>query len=208
MPASGVDHFALPEKGGLRRDPSSITSHRMPGAGDEALLQAAVSMDVEAQSKNDQILVTVTITNDQTGHHVPTDSPLRNLLLLVQVTDSAGVPLAQVSGPTVPEWGGVGDPEAGYYAGLPGTGYAKILKELWTNVSPSGAYWNQTVIVSDNRIPAMGSEKTTYVFEDSAGGTVAISVRLLFRRVFITLADQKSWERADIVMEELVIQRP
>ena len=113
-----------------------------------------------------------------------------------------------MGGATVPEWGGVGDPGAGYYAGLPGTGYAKILKELWTNVSPSGAYWNQTVVVSDNRLPAMGSDKTRYAFEDSAGGTLDISVRLLFRRVFITLADQKSWDIADIVMEETIVQLP
>ena len=36
------------------------------------------------------LTVTVTIINDQTGHHVPTDSPLRQKNLLVNVTDSEG----------------------------------------------------------------------------------------------------------------------
>jgi hypothetical protein len=208
MPARGIDYFARLDQGGLVRDPNAITSHLMPGAADEGLLQSAVRMDVDAQRLNGQAIVTVTITNDQTGHHVPTDSPLRHLLLLVQATDIEGTTLDQLSGPTIPEWGGVGDPGTGYYAGLPGTGYAKILKELWTEVSPTGAYWNQTAVVSDNRIPAMGSDETIYVFDNPVGGAVNLSVRLLFRRAFITLADQKSWELTDIVMEEAVIQIP
>ena len=89
------------------------------------------------------------------------------MILLVQVSDSDGEMLKQIDGPVVPEWGGVGDPDAGYYAGLPGTAYAKILMEVWTQVTPTGAYWNPTRVVSDNRIPAMESDTTRYVFEAS-----------------------------------------
>ena len=77
-------------------------------------------MTTTARLEGDQIIVTVSITNDQTGHHVPTDSPLRHLILLVQATDGQGQALPQLDGPTVPEWGGVGDPAQGYYAGLRG----------------------------------------------------------------------------------------
>jgi mono/diheme cytochrome c family protein len=208
MPARGINHFARLDQGGLVRNPQAIRSHLMPGAANEALLQSAVSMVVKAQRIDDKVLVTVTITNDQTGHHVPTDSPLRHLLLLVQATDNEGAPMVQVSGPTIPAWGGVGDPGAGYYAGLPGTGYAKILKELWTEVSPTGAYWNHTAVVSDNRIPALGSDKSRYVFEGASGGEVNIYVRLLFRRAFITLADQKRWDVDDLLMEEAALHIP
>jgi len=38
MPPLGVTHFALPEAGGQERDPSTIYSHRLPGASDEELL--------------------------------------------------------------------------------------------------------------------------------------------------------------------------
>ncbi len=200
MPSGDATHFALAEKGGLERDPATIFSHRMPGASDEKLLQNAVTMEVSTEREGDQLVVTVTITNNLTGHHVPTDSPLRHLILLVQATDSDGNLLHQDDGPTVPTWGGEGDPAAGYYAGLPGTAYAKILEDVWTGISPTGAYWNPTRVVSDNRIPAMGSDTTVYTFampEDEA----SVEVELLFRRAFIELADWKGWEMADILME-------
>jgi hypothetical protein len=94
----------------------------------------------------------------------------------------------------------VGDPDRGYVAGLPGTAYAKILKELWTGVSPTGAYWNHTRIVSDNRIAAMESDETTYVFEPPTVGEATVDVRLLYRRAFIELRDLKGWKGEDIEM--------
>lgn len=191
-----------PHKGGVERDPMTIHAHTQPGAMDEELLQDAVALDASAALQDEQIVITVTITNDNTGHHVPTDSPLRHLILLVQATDASGDPLPLLDGPTVPEWGGVGDPAEGYYAGLPGTAYAKILEEVWTEVSPSGAYWNPTRVVSDNRIPALGSDTTDYAFTAPDRGEVAVEVILLFRRAFIELMDQKGWEMPDIVMSQ------
>jgi hypothetical protein len=167
MSPIGVAHFAIPEAGGQERDPSTIFSHRMPGAAEEELLQNAVSMNVDARREDENIVVEVTITNDLTGHHVPTDSPLRQMILLVQVKDADGNLLKQIDGPVVPEWGGVGNLVEGYYAGLPGTAYAKVLMEVWTEVAPTGAYWNPTRVVSDNRIPALGSDLTGYTFETS-----------------------------------------
>ncbi len=211
MPPLDATHFTLPEAGGLERDPSKIFSHRMPGASDETLLQNAVTMTAGAYREDDKITVEVEITNDQTGHHAPTDSPLRQLILLVTVTDSEGNPLSQVDGPTVPDWGGIGDPQAGYYAQMPGTAYAKILMELWTEVTPTGAYWNPTRVLSDNRIPAMGSDTTAYVFETSEvskTSEVYVVVKLIFRRAFIELMDQKGWDVPDIVMESQSIQLP
>ncbi len=112
----------------------------MPGAADEELLQNALTMNVDARREDDQIIVEVELINDQTGHHIPTDSPLRHMILLVQVTDEKGNMLEEIEGPTVPEWGGVGEYADGYFAGSPGTAYAKILMELWTEISPSSAY--------------------------------------------------------------------
>jgi hypothetical protein len=102
----------------------------------------------------------------------------------------------------VPEWGGLGDPNDGYYAGLPGKGFAKILQELWTEIIPSGAYWNPTRIVSDNRIAAFATDKSTYKFIPPTEGNIRVKVTLLFRRAFIDLIDQKSWDVSDIVMEQ------
>jgi hypothetical protein len=217
MPPLGNTHFALPQAGGLDRDPATIFSHRMPGAADEALLQNAVSMAVDAGFQDERLVVTVTLTNDKTGHHVPTDSPLRQMILLVNATDPKGNSLLQVDGPVVPDWGGVGVPQDepaqrianGYFAGVTGTAFAKILMELWTEISPSGAYWNPTRILSDNRIPAMASNTTTYTFEIPEGlppSEILVDVKLLYRRAFIDLMDQKGWEVPDILMEETQVE--
>jgi hypothetical protein len=205
MPVAGYDYFVFPEKGGLRRDPSRIFSHLMPGAMNEELLQNSVTMTTTARLEGVQMIVEVSLINDKTGHHVPTDSPLRHLILLVQATDGQGNALPLLDGPTVPEWGGVGDATEGYYAGLPGKGFAKILEELWTEVSPSGAYWNPTRVLSDNRLAALARDTSTYAFTAPVEGEVTVEVTLLFRRAFKELMDQKGWDTPDMVMERKVI---
>jgi hypothetical protein len=204
-----------PDKGGVERDPLTIPAHTFPGASSTDLLQNALTMSVEARYVGNQIMVDVTLVNDQTGHHVPTDSPLRQMILLVSAADRQGTlpgtpqALPLKDGPTIPDYGGIGDPDDGYYAGLPGKIYAKILRELWTGVAPTGAYWNMTRIASDNRIPAFGSDTSRYVFQaPEASEAVEVSVTLLFRRAFIDLMDQKGWDVPDIVMETQVIIIP
>jgi hypothetical protein len=128
------------------------------------------------------------------------------MILLVEAQDEHGNTLSQVEGETVPEWGGVGDSQKGYYAGLPGKGFAKLLAELWTDVSPTGAYWNQTRLVSDNRLAAFATDSSRYVFTDVPSGSLKISVRLIYRRAYRLLADQKGWQIPDILMEAAEIE--
>lgn len=208
MPPLGVTHFALPEQGGVERDPGTIFSHRMPGASDEDLLQNAVTLAVDARRNGGKVIVDVSITNDQTGHHVPTDSPLRQLILLVQAKGPGSEALELLDGSIVPEWGGVGNPDAGYYAGLPGKGYAKILMEMWTEITPTGAYWNPTRVVNDNRLAAFETDTSAYIFATPKKGNVSITVTLLFRRAFIELMNQKRWDAPDIVMEKETLSFP
>jgi hypothetical protein len=202
MKPDGVTTNFAPNRAGQERDPTEIFTHAFPGAADETLLQNAVTMAVEARRNGDQIIVNVTLVNDQTGHHIPTDSPLRQMILLVRATDAQGRVLTLLEGPTVPEWGGVGDPEDGYYAGLPGKIFAKFLMELWTEIAPTGAYWNPTRIVSDNRLAVFETATSSYVFAMPAGGKATVRVSLLFRRAFKELAVQKGWEVDDILMAE------
>lgn len=202
MPAGKNDHFARLDKGASIRDSQTIFSHLMPGASDVELLQNAVTMTVDAKIENERLVVEVDITNDKTGHHVPTDSPLRQMILLVDATDENGQALSLLEGETIPAWGGVGDPSLGYYAGLPGKGYAKILMEMWTEIEPTGSYWNPTQIVSDNRIAAFESDVSTYVFAAPDNGEARLKITLLFRRAFKELMDQKGWDVPDITMEE------
>ena len=205
MPVGLADHFALAEAGGLVRDPQTIPSHKILGATDEAFMQEAVTMTVSAELSGDQVGVQVEIINDNTGHHIPTDSPLRHLILVVEAFDAYGQRLAQVSGPMVAEYGGIGDPEDGYYAGLPGVVYARILEDLWTEISPSGSYWNPTRVVSDNRIAAMETASSQYSFSAPPEGAVEVRVRLIYRRAYIQIMDWKGWDLPDVLIAEEVI---
>ena len=196
-----------PGMGGVERDPLVIHAHTFPGASSLELLENSVSMTVTTQVQAETLGIQVEIINDRTGHHVPTDSPLRQLILLVGARNSQSEILTLLDGPTIPDWGGIGEPAQGYYAGLPGTVYAKILEETWTGISPSGAYWNPTRLVSDTRIPAFGGATSTYTFAlPQEGGSISVDVRLLYRRAFIQLMDQKSWDIDDILMERQILQ--
>jgi hypothetical protein len=206
MPATGNLYFARPDRGGRRRAGTPLPSHRMPGAADEKLLQNAVSMELSVERDDGSIIANVAITNDQTGHHVPTDSPLRHLILLVCARDSDGRSLDLVEGSVVPEWGGVGEPSAGYYSGLPGKAFAKILMEKWTKVVPTGAYWNHTSLISDNRIAAFGADTSSYRFSVGNHETVRVSAELIFRRAFKKLMDQKGWSDPDVIMETASVE--
>jgi hypothetical protein len=202
MPPSGAAYIAQPDKGAVERNPETIFSHLMPGGSNANLLQKAVTMNVSAWRAGDKVAVTVTIVNDKTGHDVPSDSPLRQMILLVQARAPDGTELTQIDGPAIPDYGGIGDPAKGYYAGQAGKIYAKILMELWTEVTPTAAYWNPTRVVSDNRIPTFGSDSATYTFNAPVQGDASIQVRLLYRRAFIQLMDWKSWAVPDIVMDQ------
>ena len=196
MAPTGVNYFVFPEKGGLIRDSDLIASHLQPGASDEELLQNTVTMTVSARQAANWIWATVTITNTDAGHHVPTDFPGRHMILAVMATDGQGQALPQQSGPTVPDWGGA-------QAGRPGKAFAKVLRDVETGESPVVSYWKQALIVSDNRIPAMDSDTSVYTFAAPVtGGPVTVTAELRFRRAFQAVMDAKGWETPDIVMEE------
>jgi len=177
----------------------------MPGAMDIELLQNTVSMDVQAVRERGEVQIQVRLTNDNAGHDVPSDFPLRQMILLVQVLDEDGEPLEMKEGECIPEYGGVGNPKDGYYADLPGKIYMKVLQELWTQIYPSGAYWNPTLILSDNRLTAFETDTSTFIFADEAAGRVTVDVRVIYRRATKELMDQKGWDAEDILMESALI---
>jgi hypothetical protein len=196
MPPSGDRLFAKPEEGGLEHPAETIPSHFQLGAMDNDLLRNTVSMDVSAQQDSDQIEVTVTITNTEAGHHVPTDYPGRNMILIISAVDEQGNVLAQENGPVVASWGGA-------EAGMPGKAFAKILRDVATGESPVVNYWNQTLIESDNRIPALDSDTSSYRFRLSPKSSeVTIEAVLFLRRAFQDVMNAKGWTVPDMIMEE------
>jgi hypothetical protein len=208
-PNAVMTNFA-PGRGGVERDPVIVPTHDFPGAMDQALLQNALTMAVSASHQDGQVGVGVTVTNDKTGHHVPTGSPLRHLILLVEAYGADGNFLSQLDGPVLPEWCGVGETAHGCYAGLPGKVYAKVLQEWWTEVAPTGAYWSKTRLLSDNRIAAFAADTSLFTFNAANYEEVTVNVKLLYRRAFVSLMKQKGWDDPDIVMgqESLTVRQP
>jgi hypothetical protein len=69
------------------------------------------------------------------------------------------------------------------------------------------SYWKQALIVSDNRIPALGSDTSVYTFAAPVGGgPLTISAQLRLRRAFQAVMDARGWSDPDIVMEQEQIE--
>ena len=197
-----------------RRDADNLAPHpfynhnMMIGEDERSLIKDAVTLEVGAKynEKKDRIIVNVTLRNDKVGHKVPTDSPLRHLIVLVKVSDNAGMPLPQIAGDTVPDWVGTGDPGIGYYGGLPGTGFGYVLMDKTDNSVPAISYWNPTKIILDTRISPFDEEKSNHEFAAPDSGNAIVTVEVLYRYAFKDLMVRKGWygsQIADIVISEM-----
>jgi hypothetical protein len=190
MPSYGATYVC--EVGGPARDPETIRHHRIEGTT-SLYLENAVTMTIGGTVAADTLEVEVSITNDATGHHVPTGVTIRNMILLVEAwREEDGLPLVFTGAEVVHDLGGVGDPAEGYFAGLPGRLFAKV------NHGPNGLgpvfFTDATGILFDNRIPALATDVSRYPFlVPPGGGTLSARARLVYRRSFRALVDAKGW---------------
>ncbi len=201
MPVSDSKWFVFPDKGGLTRDYAELHNHTMPGATDQNLLQNTVTMTTDAKRAGGQIQVKVSITNDQAGHDVPTDVPIRSVILVVEALDANGNALALANGSINPAF-------SGNYGGLPGKTFAKVLRDELTGETPTAAFWRPVTIAVDNRIKAMATDTSNYMFTAADAQAVTINVKLVYRRAFYKLMQEKGWNDPDIVMENSTVQLP
>jgi hypothetical protein len=199
MPVLNTKISVFPDKGGLQRDYVSLHNHYMAGASDTQLLQNSVTMKTTAARAGGQLQVNVSITNDQVGHDVPTDMPSRQMILVIEAKDGDGKLLTLTKGPLNPA-------HAGNFGGQPGKTFMKVLKDEWTGEAPTAAYWRPVTLVEDTRLPALATDTTQYTFDLPADQTAQVSVKLVFRRNFQKLMDEKGWTDPDILMEAETIQ--
>ena len=198
-PDGKTARFALEKEGSVLRDPATVASHTFNGIGDAAFMRAAVTMSAATEAGAGNLKLTVTVRNMKAGHSIPTGSPMRNMVLLVNAVDANGKPLEMLQGETVPEWAGMGPEADGNYAGLPGKGYAKVLKSvaqyqadsrsaIFTHLYPA-PFWRPVVLDYDNRIAADGADISRYLFRlpEQGAKPVRVTTRLIYRKTF------KSW---------------
>lgn len=184
---SGADAFDFQN---LNRPLGDIRSHDIRGTTAE-FLDNAVELSLTAVNNDGTVEVEASVFNSSTGHHVPTGVTIRNMILLVEAFHPDGSPLEHTGSQQVHTLGGVGDPEQGYYADLPGKLYAKVNQDA-TGASPT-FFTDATGILFDSRIPANETDATNYTFEATQSGEIQITARLIYRRSWRFLTDAKGW---------------
>ncbi|MGD0003231.1 MAG: carboxypeptidase-like regulatory domain-containing protein [Anaerolineaceae bacterium] len=199
MPVEPNTNFTVfPADGGTNRDYYPFHDHTMTGIEDDNLMKNAVTMKTGASHTGNTLQVQVSITNDKTGHDVPTDEPMRSVMLVVQALDANGKQLAFSQGSALPAW-------TGNFSGQPGKVFAKVLKDDWTGETPTAAYWRPVTIVEDTRLAPFATDSSTYSFNLQAGNPASIKISLVYRRAYQLLEQQKGWTDADILMAESTI---
>jgi hypothetical protein len=202
--------MALAEEGGILRDPATLSSHALMSGDAGEFRRSSVALSVETALAPTSLSVRVSVENARAGHHVPTGSPMRHMLLLVDVADAQNQPLALISGERVPVWGGQGT-AANDYAGRPGKAFAKILRDLveypadrrrgrsFERVVPA-PYWRPTSVVADTRIPAGAVDVSSYAFDlgSNAARPLSVKARLIYRRVFRSWGQLAAIEGNDV----------
>lgn len=201
MPTSDAHYTVFPERGGLTRDYAPMHDHTMGGAAGDLLLQNSVTMKSSAERTGDKLSVRVSLTNDKVGHDIPTDAPIRSMILVVEALDADGKPLALSEGPVNPTY-------SGDLGGLPGKTFAKVLQDKWTGETPTGAFWRPVTVVEDSRLAAMATDTTHYVFNVPTGKVATVNVRLVYRRAFSELSKQKGWNDPDVLMAHQSLSVP
>lgn len=199
MPKADANFMVFPERGGIVRDYFEFHNHKMLGIDNEQFLKDAVTMTSRAGRENNLLNVEVNVRNDKTGHSVPTDSPIRQMILVVEAFDVNGKALALKQGPVNPAW-------AGNYAKTPGKTFSKVLEDKVTGEYPTAAFWRQTNIMEDTRLAALAVDSSNYTFELPAGQTAKVQVRLVYRPAIQALGEQKGWNDSDILMAQETIQ--
>ncbi len=95
---------------GFYREEGEVRDHGFYGPTDtlpdgSRLLDTAASMSLQATVEGDQLIVTASVSNNQTGHGLPTGEPMRSVILVVQGRCDGEV-LPQVEGQAITEVGG------------------------------------------------------------------------------------------------------
>lgn len=174
------------------RPEGQVRSHDIRGTTAE-YLENALTLTLDAEFRDGALHADVTLTNDLTGHHVPTGVTVRNVILLVEAFAN-DARLAQTEGPVLDALAGEGDPAEGYFGGLPGKLYAKRNHGAAGPGTPPVFFSEAVGISADNRLAAGASDHTTYRFAlPSSDAAVEVRARVIYRRAWRALVDAKGW---------------
>jgi hypothetical protein len=200
MRPDGVTRNIAPGHGGVDRDPRTLSTHHFPGSIDESFLRASVDLNLRVNRDGEMVLAETTVRPVGVGHMLPTGSPDRQLILIVEATDAAGQLLDLLAGPSIPPVGGIGSRDAGNYAGLAGKLYAKVLVAAG-DVVPA-PFWRAVDVQSDSRLRPDTPDTTEFRFACASSSTARVRATLVYRRFYKQTIDEKGWPDRDVLLAE------
>jgi Cytochrome c554 and c-prime len=187
---------------GTYRSPENIHPHHFDG-GTQTQLKTALSMEIDGKTTGKKVDIHVYITNTNGGHWVPTGETMRSIMLVLNVVDSKGKPLKMVKGERLPKWTGKGKIEAGNYAGLPGSVFARVLKDDKGHLNVP--FWRATGIASDTRIRPKTTVTLSYEFLlENPEDEPTAKAKLIYRPVIRPWVKSKKWPAKDILITSRV----
>ena len=187
---------------GTYRSPENIHPHQFDG-GTQTQLKTALSMELDGKITGKKVDINVYITNTNGGHWVPTGETMRSVMLVLKVADSNGKPLKMIKGERLPKWTGKGKVEAGNYAGLPGSVFARVLQDDKGHLNVP--FWRATAIASDTRIRPKTTVKLSYEFLlENPEDEPTAEAKLIYRPVIRSWAKSKKWPVEDILITSRV----
>jgi hypothetical protein len=178
-----------PGKGGIERNPKTLSSHHTPGGTLEMLRQ---SLKLQARAGVGGKL-DVEITAERVGHRVPTGFVDRQLVLVVDAVDARGNRVDLAEGPRLPK-------SVGKWAGLPGVLYAKQL--VGEKESMPTPFWLPVLKSEDTRLLPEQIDRREFVFGAAAE---RVTVQLWYRRFWQEVADARGWTDNDVLVAESVL---
>jgi hypothetical protein len=195
MAATGALTNIAPGKGGIQRDPRTLSNHRFFAGNQEEMLRGCLRVSVVLTRTGDGVRAEVEVRADGAGHRVPTGFIDRNIVLVVEGQERGGKALTARDGPVLPE--AAGD----HFVGLPGKLYAKLLKD------PDGRgpipFWRPHSEPEDTRLVAGRPDRTTFAFPAEVS---QVRVRLLHRRFWPAVVQSKGWPDDMITVVDQVVR--
>ncbi|MCG3151315.1 MAG: hypothetical protein GEEBNDBF_00586 [bacterium] len=149
---------AMPGKSALQGDTREVVySHKFQGAHDRAYLYQAATVDMDLNVSGSDLLVDCTVTNVKAGHNFPTDSPLRELILVVRLKGPNGETL----------WQG-----------------KRVYSRVWGDIDGNVTYnnWEAAQVLADTSLRAKEARKESFqVPLPSVDGQMYVTAQLFFR---------------------------
>jgi hypothetical protein len=194
MAPTGKMTNIAPGRGGIERDPQTLASHAMFSPSLDEMLRRCLKVLLEVRQHTGKVQVEVVVVAEDVGHKVPTGFVDRNLVLVVEAFQQ-GRPAPLQQGPVLPSPAGKGT------AGKPGRLFAKQLTD-GAGYSPA-PFWRARTDLHDSRLSPGQPNRSVYQF---AAGVDRIEVRLLYRRFWPEVIEQKSWPDDTITVVETIWQ--